>query len=265
MYIPSFRTERTGVEQMKYSKIEKAAFKGTGLFKATLWLLIAAGPILTLTMLITGEEISISVPAYVITIGIIILIEFLTSTHPVFSCSRYISSNLLGGMFRKSENLCCILPFSRKDAVRDFINKAFAAEVMLIISMIATGISVLIGQAETFDCIISLLMYMFPAFFTAVLTKELSVGNDAAPRKLTAEKLLTISFFVPAVMPLIWFISVANLPLFQFDIPFISILCSVLMISMALAFFMYVHRINRKLLHDEGEYSISGEPVLRGE
>ena len=242
---------------MKYLKATIAAYRRTGM--NTIHYMMNMCAVIGLIMLIAcafgSSDASANVSIFIMVIGMTVSYSRTEAVnrYGIFFGGKKFESNGLIAFDERPHKALQLMPFSREDAVRSFINfERFTNAVNVI--------GVIVLAAKAFTLTINTLPVIFGSIL--VLTAGLYMFEKALPtydiKIITEKQSLVSTFYVIFILtPLLG----EKLAKSEFSMPVLTIAFAAAALICGIVFIIKSEKIHKQLIADCGSRSFTGEPI----
>lgn len=244
---------------MKYFKATLAAWRRTGMntfnYMMNLFSLIAV--VLIIVAAFSGDKEGHSVAI----IGILLLGMTVFNTHSELTsryCLFYGAKKFEGNPFLfnlKPEKMLQVMPFSREEAVRSYVNIARFYEFLVWLPMIVFGVKAVMQSFSTTISIAGSLLFIFLTVSLTVFEKVLLTYNS---KKISQ----TQSFgTVYGIIMLFYCMNEDSIKASEFNMPVLSVIFGAMTLIAAVVCFLILNKYQKQLISDCKSRSFAGEPI----
>ena len=244
---------------MKYFKATLAAWRRTGMntlsYMMNLFSLIAV--VLIIVAAFSGDKEGHAVAI----IGILLLGMTVYFSHTELTsryCLFYGEKKFEGNPFLfnlKPEKMLQVMPFSREEAVRSYVNFARFYEFLVWLPMAVFGVKAVRQSFSTTIAIAGSLLFIFLTVSLTVFVKVLLTYDS---KKISQTQIFSTAY---GMIMLFYCMNEDSITFSEFNMPVISVIFGAMTLIAAVVCFVILNKYPKQLIIDCKSRSFSGEPI----
>lgn len=245
---------------MKYLKATIAAYRRTGMNTIHYMMNVFSVIGLILMIFCAFSRSDNAAHTMMISIGLIGMTAFYSRTEAVnrygiFFGSKKFESRGLIVFDERPQRTLQLMPFSREDAVRSFINFERFTNALIIIAAIVFAVKAFTLTLYTSGVIVGSILFIvltagLYVYEKALLTYDMNI--------LTNRHSLNTAFYTLFFINVLW---VEKLTKIEFGMPVLSVIFAALTLVSCIIFIIGSEKIHKQLIADCGSRSFTGEPI----
>lgn len=245
---------------MKYLKATIAAYRRTGMNTIHYMMNVFSVIGLILIIFCAFSRSDNAAHTMMISIGLIGMTAFYSRTEAVnrygifFGSKKFETKGLIVFDERPQRTLQ-LMPFSREDAVRSFINFERLTNALIIIAAIVFAVKAFTLTLYTSGVIVGSILFIvltagFYVYEKALLTYDINI--------LTNRHSLNTAFYTLFFINVLWGEKLAKI---EFGMPVLSVIFGALTLVSCIIFIIGSEKVHKQLIADCGSRSFTGEPI----
>lgn len=245
---------------MKYLKATITAYRRTGMNTIHYMMNVFSVIGLILIIFCAFSRSDNAAHTMMISIGLIGMTAFYSRTEAVnrygiFFGSKKFESRGLIVFDERPQRTLQLMPFSREDAVRSFINFERFTNALIIIAAIVFAVKAFTLTLYTSGVIVGSILFIvltagFYVYEKALLTYDMNI--------LTNRHSLNTAFYTLFFINVLW---VEKLTKIEFGMPVLSVIFAALTLVSCIIFIIGSEKVHKQLIADCGSRSFTGEPI----
>lgn len=245
---------------MKYLKATITAYRRTGMNTIHYMMNVFSVIGLILIIFCAFSRSDNAAHTMMISIGLIGMTAFYSRTEAVnrygiFFGSKKFESRGLIVFDERPQRTLQLMPFSREDAVRSFINFERFTNALIIIAAIVFAVKAFTLTLYTSGVIVGSILFIvltagFYVYEKALLTYDMNI--------LTNRHSLNTAFYTLFFINVLW---VEKLTKIEFGMPVLSVIFGALTLVSCIIFIICSEKVHKQLIADCGSRSFTGEPI----
>lgn len=245
---------------MKYLKATIAAYRRTGMNTIHYMMNVFSVIGLILMIFCAFSRSDDTAHTMTISIGLIGMTAFYSRTEAVnrygiFYGGKKFESRGLIVFDERPQRTLQLMPFSREDAVRSFINFERLTNALIIIAAIIFAVKAFTLTLYTSGVIVGSILFIvltagFYVYEKALLTYDINI--------LTNRQSLSTAFYTLFFINILWGEKLAEI---KFSIPVLSVIFAALTLVSCIVFIICSEKVHKQLIADCGSRSFTGEPI----
>lgn len=244
---------------MKYFKATLAAWRRTGMntfvYMMNLFSVIAVVLIITAAFSRDNEGHAVAIIG-ILLLGMTVIYSHteLTSRYCLFYGERQFKSNPF--LFNlKPEKMLQVMPFSREEAMRSYVNIVRFYEFLVMLPMIVFGVKAVMQSFSTTIIIAGSALFIFLTVSLTVYEKTL-LTYDGKKISNAHEYGMIYGFIM-----LFYVMNEESFVNSKFNMPVLSIIFGAMTLIAAVVCFIFLNKYQKQLISDCKSRSFSGEPI----
>ncbi len=245
---------------MKYLKATITAYRRTGMNTIHYMMNVFSVIGLILIIFCAFSRSDNAAHTMMISIGLIGMTAFYSRTEAVnrygiFFGSKKFESRGLIVFDERPQRTLQLMPFSREDAVRSFINFERFTNALIIIAAIVFAVKAFTLTLYTSGVIVGSILFIvltagFYVYEKALLTYDMNI--------LTNRHSLNTAFYTLFFINVLWGEKLTKI---EFGMPVLSVIFGALTLVSCIIFIICSEKIHKQLIADCGSRSFTGEPI----
>lgn len=245
---------------MKYLKATITAYRRTGMNTIHYMMNVFSVIGLILIIFCAFSRSDNAAHTMMISIGLIGMTAFYSRTEAVnrygiFFGSKKFESRGLIVFDERPQRTLQLMPFSREDAVRSFINFERFTNALIIIAAIVFAVKAFTLTLYTSGVIVGSILFIvltagLYVYEKALLTYDMNI--------LTNRHSLNTAFYTLFFINVLWGEKLTKI---EFGMPVLSVIFAVLTLVSCIIFIICSEKIHKQLIADCGSRSFTGEPI----
>ena len=245
---------------MKYLKATITAYRRTGMNTIHYMMNVFSVIGLILIIFCAFSRSDNAAHTMMISIGLIGMTAFYSRTEAVnrygiFFGSKKFESRGLIVFDERPQRTLQLMPFSREDAVRSFINFERFTNALIIIAAIVFSVKAFTLTLYTSGVIVGSILFIvltagFYVYEKALLTYDMNI--------LTNRHSLNTAFYTLFFINVLWGEKLTKI---EFGMPVLSVIFGALTLVSCIIFIICSEKIHKQLIADCGSRSFTGEPI----
>ena len=244
---------------MKYFKATLAAWRRTGMntFNYMMNLFSVIAVVLIITAAFSGDNEGHAVAIIgILLLGMTVFNSHteLTSRYCLFYGERQFKSNPF--LFNlKPEKMLQVMPFSREEAMRSYVNIVRFYEFLVMLPMIIYGVKAVMQSFSTTIVIAGSLLFIFLTVSLTVYEKAVLTYNGQSISKANSFGM------VYGFIMLFYAMNEESFVKSEFNMPVLSVIFGTMTLIAAVVCFIILNKYQKQLISDCQSRSFSGEPI----
>lgn len=245
---------------MKYLKATIAAYRRTGMNTIHYMMNVFSVIGLILMIFCAFSRSDDAAHTMTISIGLIGMTAFYSRTEAVnrygiFYGGKKFESRGLIVFDERPQRTLQLMPFSREDAVRSFINFERLTNALIIIAAIVFAVKAFTLTLYTSGVIVGSILFVvltagFYVYEKALLTYDINI--------LANRQSLNTAFYTLFFINVLWGEKLAKI---KFSMPVLSVIFAALTLVSCIIFIIGSEKVHKQLIADCGSRSFTGEPI----
>ena len=245
---------------MKYLKATITAYRRTGMNTIHYMMIVFSVIGLILIIFCAFSRSDNAAHTMMISIGLIGMTAFYSRTEAVnrygiFFGSKKFESRGLIVFDERPQRTLQLMPFSREDAVRSFINFERFTNALIIIAAIVFAVKAFTLTLYTSGVIVGSILFIvltagLYVYEKALLTYDMNI--------LTNRHSLNTAFYTLFFINVLWGEKLTKI---EFGMPVLSVIFAALTLVSCIIFIIGSEKVHKQLIADCGSRSFTGEPI----
>lgn len=244
---------------MKYLKATIAAYRRTGMNTVHYMMNVFSviGLILMISCAFSRSDDTVVTATFIGLIGMTVSYSRAEAVnrYGIFFGSKKFETKGLIAFDERPHKALQLMPFSREDAVRSFINFERFTNAVTIIAMIAFAVMAFTLTLRTLDVIIGSIIFIISTaglyvYEKALLTYDINI--------LTNRHSLNTAFYTLFFINVLWGEKLAKI---EFGMPVLSVIFAALTLTCGIVFIIGSEKVHKQLIADCRSRSFTGEPI----